>query len=47
MIDAIIAVAVQHYVIFGLGALAVGIVLNLLITAGPEIVRELRITKLF
>ncbi len=47
MFDAMLTVAVHHYVAVGLIAIAGGVILNLAFTAGPEIVEQLRIHKLF
>lgn len=47
MFDQVVSLAVQHYVIFGILALAVGVVLNFLIAAAPEIVQSLRLHRLY
>ncbi len=47
MFDQFLTLAFQHYVIFGALALAVGVILNLVFTAGPEIIQSLRLHKLY
>ncbi len=47
MFDQVVSLAVQHYVIVGILALAVGVVLNFLVAAAPEIVQSLRLHKLY
>ena len=46
MLDAVFTFAFQHYVIFGIVALCVGVILNLIVTAAPEIVQQVRTNKL-
>ena len=47
MFDQLVSLAVQHYVIFGILALAIGVVLNFLVAAAPQIVQSLRVHKLY
>ena len=47
MLDAVFTFAFQHYVIFGLVAIGIGVILNVIFTAGPEIVEQLRLNKLY
>ena len=47
MVDSILTFVVQHYVIVGILSIAAGVLLNLVFTAGPEILQQLRTNKLF
>ena len=47
MVDEILTLIVQHYVIAGLIALAFGAILNVAITASPEIMQSMRRHKLY
>jgi hypothetical protein len=47
MVDWLLTLAIQHYLVFGIVSIAAGVMLNVLITAAPEIVEELRFRKLF
>ena len=47
MLDQILTLAVQHYVVFGILALTAGVLLNLAFAAGPEILQSLRMHKLY
>ncbi len=47
MFDQVVSLAVQHYVIFGITALSLGVVLNFIVAAAPEIVQSLRVHKLY
>ena len=47
MFDALLTLAVQHYVVFGSLGLAAGVLLNLAFTAGPDIVQALRLHRLY
>ncbi len=47
MFDALITLAFQHYVVFGILGLAIGVLLNLAVTAGPDIVQALHLHKLY
>ena len=47
MVDQLLTLAVQHYVIAGFLAIIAGVLLNVAITAGPEIVQSMRWHKLY
>ena len=47
MFDAILAIAVKHYVIVGILAVTVGGLVNLAVTAAPEIAEHFRLHKLY
>ncbi len=47
MFDALLTIVVQHYVIVGILALAIGGLVNLAVTAAPEIAEHLRLHKLY
>lgn len=47
MFDDFVTLAVQHYVLTAVLVISIGILLNLLIAAGPEIVESLRMHKLY
>lgn len=47
MFDAILSIVVQHYVIVGILVLTVGGLVNLAVTAAPEIAEHLRLNKLY
>ena len=47
MFDWLVTLAVQHYVIFGTLAISGGVILNVVITAAPEVMEQLRFRKLY
>ena len=47
MIDQLLTLAVQHYVVFGTLGIAFGVLLNLAITAGSDFFQSLRTHKLY
>ena len=47
MVDELLTLAVRHYMIVGFLAIIVGVLLNVAITAGPEIVQSMRWHKLY
>ena len=47
MLDELLTLAVQHYVVFGFLGIAFGVLLNLALTAGPEMFHLLRSHKLY
>ena len=47
MFDWLLTLAIQHYVVFGVLAISLGVVLNVVITAGPEIIKSIRFHKLY
>jgi len=47
MVDQILSLMVQHYLICGIVALVLGILLNLAISVAPEITQSLRSHRLY
>ena len=47
MFDQFLTLAIQHYVIFGILALAGGILLNLVLMAAPEVLHALQRHKIY
>ncbi len=47
MFDQLLTLAFEHYVIFGVLAIAIGLLLNLALAAGPEIMQAFHRHKLY
>lgn len=47
MFDQLLTLAVQHYVVFGTLGIAFGVLLNLVLTAGSDMVRFLHNHRLY